>query len=259
MRDWGRECSCPSGVDNLCGHRFDGQFGELPKGYDHKYVYSHFGYNLKATDMQAAIGCAQLDKIDGFAKRRRENFDYLTAQLQDLSDKLILPKACENSNPSWFGYLITCTEAVNRNQVVEYLEAHGVEIRNNMYRLRKRYKDVTPDEARKLLAELGVEDAETQTQPVEETASEQQMIVAEVENRSDSLTEPSENSGQLTEPVKPAGVMLHVHALSGEWFRYTRTVDGGIYIEPNASCIATDVTNVEAICAEIRAAFKMMQ
>ena len=79
--------------------------------------------------MQAAIGCAQLDKIAGFAKRRRENFDYLTAQLQDLSDKLILPKACENSNPSWFGYLITCTEAVNRNQVVEYLEAHGVQTR----------------------------------------------------------------------------------------------------------------------------------
>lgn len=129
LRDWGRDCSCPSGVDNKCGHRYDGQYGELPKGYDHKYVYSHFGYNLKATDMQAAIGCAQLDKIAGFAKRRRENFDYLTAQLQDLGDKLILPKACENSNPSWFGYLITCTEAVNRNQVVEYLEAHGVQTR----------------------------------------------------------------------------------------------------------------------------------
>lgn len=129
LRDWGRDCSCPSGVDNKCGHRYDGQYGELPKGYDHKYVYSHFGFNLKATDMQAAIGCAQLDKIAGFAKRRRENFDYLTAQLQDLSDKLILPKACENSNPSWFGYLITCTEAVNRNQVVEYLEAHGVQTR----------------------------------------------------------------------------------------------------------------------------------
>lgn len=129
LRDWGRDCSCPSGVDNKCGHRYDGQYGELPKGYDHKYVYSHFGYNLKATDMQAAIGCAQLDKIAGFAKRRRENFDYLTAQLQDLSDKLILPKACENSNPSWFGYLITCKEVVNRNQVVEYLEAHGVQTR----------------------------------------------------------------------------------------------------------------------------------
>ena len=129
MRDWGRDCSCPSGVDNYCGHRYDGQYGELPKGYDHKYVYSHFGYNLKATDLQAAIGCAQLDKIAHFAARRRENFEILTNGLKDLEDKLILPKACENSNPSWFGYLITCKDGVDRNSVVQFLEKNGVQTR----------------------------------------------------------------------------------------------------------------------------------
>ena len=129
MRDWGRDCSCPSGVDNQCGHRYEGQYGELPRGYDHKYVYSHFGYNLKATDMQAAIGCAQLDKIAGFAKKRREHFAYLSSQLQELTDKIILPKACEDSNPSWFGYLITCKEEIDRNKVVNYLESHGVQTR----------------------------------------------------------------------------------------------------------------------------------
>ena len=129
MRDWGRDCSCPSGVDNYCGHRYDGQYGELPKGYDHKYVYSHFGYNLKATDLQAAIGCAQLDKIAHFAARRRENFEILTNGLKDLEDKLILPKACENSNPCWFGYLITCKDGVDRNSVVQFLEKNGVQTR----------------------------------------------------------------------------------------------------------------------------------
>jgi len=129
LRDWGRDCSCPSGVDNQCGHRYDGQYGELPKGYDHKYVYSHFGYNLKVTDMQAAIGCAQLKKIEGFVEKRRENFSYLTEQLQDVKDKLILPVACEDSNPSWFGYILTCHSGVNRNSVVEYLERHGVQTR----------------------------------------------------------------------------------------------------------------------------------
>ena len=104
FRDWGRECSCPSGTDNLCGHRFDGKFGELPVGYDHKYVYSHFGYNLKATDMQAAIGCAQLNKVNEFAERRRENFNRLKKGLEKYKDKLILPEAQENSNPSWFGF-----------------------------------------------------------------------------------------------------------------------------------------------------------
>lgn len=130
FRDWGRECSCPSGVDNLCGHRFDGQFGKLPVGYDHKYVYSHFGYNLKATDMQAAIGCAQLEKIEYFSKRRQENFNSLKEGLKDCKDKLILPEATENSSPSWFGFLITCKDGVNRNELVKSLENAGIQTRN---------------------------------------------------------------------------------------------------------------------------------
>ena len=129
FRDWGRDCVCPSGRDNLCGHRFDRQYGELPLGYDHKYVYSHFGYNLKATDMQAAIGCAQLEKFPGFVEKRRHNFDRLKAGLAGLEDKLILPEACEHSRPSWFGFLITCREGVDRNQVVQYVEEHGVQTR----------------------------------------------------------------------------------------------------------------------------------
>ena len=112
MRDWGRDCVCGSGQDNLCGHRFDRQYGELPLGYDHKYVYSHFGYNLKATDMQAAIGCAQIEKLPDFAERRRANFERLRAVLVGTEDKLILPVPCENAKPSWFGFLITCKEMV---------------------------------------------------------------------------------------------------------------------------------------------------
>lgn len=129
FRDWGRDCICPSGHDNLCGHRFDKQYGELPLGYDHKYVYSHFGYNLKATDMQAAIGCAQLEKFPSFVERRRHNFARLKAALAEVSDKLILPEACENSNPSWFGFLITCKEGVDRNKVVQHVEKSGVQTR----------------------------------------------------------------------------------------------------------------------------------
>ena len=129
FRDWGRDCVCPSGKDNLCGHRFDRQYGELPLGYDHKYVYSHFGYNLKATDLQASIGCAQLDKFPGFVERRRHNFDRLKAALADTTDKLILPEPCENSRPSWFGFLITCKEGVDRNAVVQYVEKKGVQTR----------------------------------------------------------------------------------------------------------------------------------
>lgn len=129
FRDWGRDCVCASGQDNMCGHRFDGQYGELPKGYDHKYVYSHFGYNLKATDLQAAIGCAQLEKFPSFVERRRHNFDRLKVGLQDCSDKLILPEPCENSEPSWFGFLITCKEGVKRIEVVPYLEEHGIQTR----------------------------------------------------------------------------------------------------------------------------------
>ena len=129
LRDWGRDCMCPSGQDNLCGHRFDKQYGELPIGYDHKYVYSHFGYNLKATDMQAAIGCAQLQKLPGFVAKRRENFEYFKGQLLDLEEKLILPEPCVNARPSWFGFLITCREGIDKNLLVEYLEEHGVQTR----------------------------------------------------------------------------------------------------------------------------------
>ncbi|MGN0406802.1 MAG: lipopolysaccharide biosynthesis protein RfbH [Bacteroides sp.] len=129
FRDWGRDCVCPSGHDNLCGHRFDKQYGELPLGFDHKYVYSHFGYNLKATDMQAAIGCAQLEKFPSFVERRRHNFDHLKAALSDVSDKLILPEACPDSRPSWFGFLMTCREGVDRKKVVEYIEGHNVQTR----------------------------------------------------------------------------------------------------------------------------------
>ena len=129
FRDWGRDCVCPSGCDNLCGHRFDRQYGELPLGYDHKYVYSHFGYNLKATDMQAAVGCAQLKKFPSFVERRKHNFARLHKALEGTEDRLILPVACEHSDPSWFGFLITCREGVDRNKVVQYVEEHGVQTR----------------------------------------------------------------------------------------------------------------------------------
>lgn len=129
FRDWGRDCICASGQDNLCKHRFDRQYGELPMGYDHKYVYSHFGYNLKATDMQAAIGVAQLEKIPTFVERRRENFERLHKALESVQEQLILPEPCEGSTPSWFGFLITCREGVDRNEVVQYLEESGVQTR----------------------------------------------------------------------------------------------------------------------------------
>ena len=129
FRDWGRDCICPSGKDNLCGHRFDRQYGELPLGYDHKYVYSHFGYNLKATDMQAAVGCAQLEKFPGFAERRRHNFARLKKALEGMEDRFILPEPCPGSDPSWFGFLLTCREGVDRNQVVPYIESKGIQTR----------------------------------------------------------------------------------------------------------------------------------
>lgn len=128
-RDWGRDCICPSGKDNFCGHRFDGQFGELPKGYDHKYVYSHFGFNLKATDMQAAIGVEQLKKFPSFIEKRRYNWERLHKALEPIKDKLILPEPCENSEPSWFGFIVTCKEGVNRNVVTKYLEDHNIQTR----------------------------------------------------------------------------------------------------------------------------------
>lgn len=129
FRDWGRDCVCPSGHDNLCGHRFDRQYGELPLGYDHKYVYSHFGYNLKATDLQAAIGCAQIEKFPTFVERRRHNFDRLRAALAETEDRLILPVLAENSRPSWFGFLITCKEGTDRNKLVQYIESKGIQTR----------------------------------------------------------------------------------------------------------------------------------
>lgn len=131
FRDWGRECWCIGGVDNTCGCRFTKQFGQLPMGYDHKYVYSHLGFNLKSTDMQAAIGCAQLDKLDTIVARRRENFEYLRKGLENVSG-LILPEAQVNSRPSWFGFLITVKEdaGFTRNDMTQFLEEHKVQTRN---------------------------------------------------------------------------------------------------------------------------------
>ncbi len=132
MRDWGRDCWCDSGVDNTCGKRFSGQYGTLPFGYDHKYVYSHFGYNLKATDMQAAVGCAQLEKLPEFIEKRKENFNYLLDGLKELNEYLILPKTMKNSDPSWFGFIITLKDGVilARNRVAEYLESINIQTRN---------------------------------------------------------------------------------------------------------------------------------
>ena len=129
MRDWGRDCVCASGQDNRCGHRFDKQYGQLPFGYDHKYVYSHLGYNLKATDMQAAIGVAQIKKIPEFVNKRRKNWLYLHNCLEDLKNELILPEALTNSNPSWFGFMITCKTNEERNKIVEKLETAKIQTR----------------------------------------------------------------------------------------------------------------------------------
>ena len=131
FRDWGRDCWCEPGKDNTCGKRFEWQLGELPCGYDHKYTYSHIGYNLKATDMQAAVGVAQLRKQPGFIQQRRDNFAYLRAALADLEEFLILPEATPNSNPSWFGFVLTVREngPLTRNQVVKYLEERNIKTR----------------------------------------------------------------------------------------------------------------------------------
>lgn len=129
MRDWGRDCICPSGVDNLCKHRFDRQFGTLPLGYDHKYTYSHFGYNLKATDLQAAIGCAQLEKFPSFVERRKYNWKKIRDGLQGLESKLILPEPVENGDPSWFGFLITCKESTDRTELVKKIESNNIQTR----------------------------------------------------------------------------------------------------------------------------------
>ncbi|MDO8848023.1 MAG: lipopolysaccharide biosynthesis protein RfbH [Coriobacteriia bacterium] len=131
MRDWGRDCICPSGVDNRCGKRFSQQFGTLPFGYDHKYVYSEFGYNLKVSDMQAAVGVEQLKKLPGFIAARRRNFDRLTELLAPVADTVILPVATEGAEPSWFGYLMTVREGsgVTRDVLVEALERAKVQTR----------------------------------------------------------------------------------------------------------------------------------
>ena len=129
LRDWGRDCICASGQDNLCGHRFDRQDGELPRGYDHKYVYSHFGYNLKATDLQAAIGVAQMKKLPSFLERRRHNFARLRAALADMEQFFVLPEATVDANPSWFGFLLTCREGIERAMIVRSIEEHGIQTR----------------------------------------------------------------------------------------------------------------------------------
>ncbi|MBJ6727757.1 lipopolysaccharide biosynthesis protein RfbH [Geomesophilobacter sediminis] len=131
FRDWGRDCWCPSGRDDTCRHRFDQQFGELPVGYDHKYVYSHFGYNLKVTDLQAAIGCAQLDRLPGFVEARKKNWAQLREELTPLADRLILPEPTPNSDPSWFGFLITVRDdaGFTRDQMVSHLERERIQTR----------------------------------------------------------------------------------------------------------------------------------
>ncbi|MGA2333407.1 MAG: lipopolysaccharide biosynthesis protein RfbH [Syntrophales bacterium] len=132
IRDWGRDCYCAGGESNTCGKRFIQQFGSLPFGYDHKYVYSHIGYNLKVTDMQAAIGCAQLRKLDQFIARRKENFRKLTQILKPCEDRLILPRATDISDPSWFGYVVTVKDhaGFTRNDLTIFLETNSIETRN---------------------------------------------------------------------------------------------------------------------------------
>ena len=131
FRDWGRDCWCDSGIDNTCGKRYDWQLGDLPVGYDHKYTYSHLGYNLKATDLQASIGLEQLKKLDGFIQKRIHNFNRLKEQLREVEDKLILPVATENSEPSWFGFILTVREdgTPHRNTIVKKLEEAKIQTR----------------------------------------------------------------------------------------------------------------------------------
>jgi len=131
FRDWGRDCWCPSGKDNTCKKRFGWSLGELPKGYDHKYVYSHFGYNLKVTEMQASIGLAQLEKLEAFSERRRQNFRFLRESMSDLSEYFVLPNETQNSDPSWFGFLLTVRQGVKftRDEIVRHLEDNKIQTR----------------------------------------------------------------------------------------------------------------------------------
>lgn len=130
-RDWGRDCICPPGFDGVCGHRFDRVLGELPCGYDHKYTYSHFGYNLKVTDMQAAIGCEQLKKFPDFVEKRRHNWERLHKALESVTDKLILPEPSDYSEPSWFGFLISVRpeSGLDRNKITSFIEEHNIQTR----------------------------------------------------------------------------------------------------------------------------------
>ena len=130
-RDWGRDCICVSGQDNMCGHRWDGQFGLLPKGYDHKYTYSHFGYNLKVTDLQAAVGVEQLKKLPSFIEKRKHNWNRLRRHLECVEDKIILPVPAENSDPSWFGFLISLRSEseLDRNSITRYIESKNIQTR----------------------------------------------------------------------------------------------------------------------------------
>jgi CDP-6-deoxy-D-xylo-4-hexulose-3-dehydrase len=132
FRDWGRDCYCSGGENNTCGKRFTQQFGTLPYGYDHKYVYSHVGYNLKVTDMQAAIGVAQLDKLEGFIQKRKEHFSLIYEGLKPYEERIVLPEATPESDPSWFGFVITVREGAGftRNELTGYLEQNGIETRN---------------------------------------------------------------------------------------------------------------------------------
>ena len=128
FRDWGRDCYCEPGKDNTCNKRFDWQLGDLPYGYDHKYTYSHMGYNLKITDMQAACGLAQLDRLEGFIKKRKENFNFLHKSLKELEEFLILPEPEKNSEPSWFGFPLSLKKnnQYNRNDLIKYLDANKI-------------------------------------------------------------------------------------------------------------------------------------
>ena len=162
-RDWGRDCVCVSGQDNMCGHRWDGQFGLLPIGYDHKYTYSHLGYNLKVTDLQAAIGVEQLKKLRYFIDKRRNNWKRLHDALESVQDKLILPEPAPNSEPSWFGFLISIKSdsGLNRNKVIKYIENHNIQTRllfsGNIIK-QPCFDDIRDTEAYRVLGSLEVSD-----------------------------------------------------------------------------------------------------
>jgi len=159
-RDWGRDCICPSGHDGVCGHRFDRHFGELPFGYDHKYIYSHFGYNLKVTDMQAAIGCEQLKKLPSFIERRKHNWARLRENLKSVEDKLILPEQADNSDPSWFGFVISVKSdsGLDRNLITKFIEDHNVQTRllfcGNLIR-HPVFEQIRNTDAYRVVGELG--------------------------------------------------------------------------------------------------------